>query len=377
MRSTKYGALFVGIILSACGGGADEQKPVESPAPSGVAVNSATTAQPVETTPPEAPKPSMADLQTAGFKAWFAALNAHDGDKMASLCTDDVVFVHAGNPETMNGKDAVKGGIGKLFTAFPDAKFAASRTWQKGDVMAIEFGWTGTNSGEFMSMKATNKPVGTMGLGIFWFSPDGKIKQAHQYMDGGSVAMQLGVPKAQGRALVGLPTTVETHVATNAPDEDKGVELAKTMASVMEKKDTKAFLDGLTDDATYDMNTAPGSMTGKKDAEKWFKAMTKAFPDLKNNVTGAWGIGDYVIDEYEMTGTQKGPLSMGKMTLPPTGKSVDLHGAEILQFKDGKMVKGWGYENGVEFAMELGLMKPPGQAAAKAAAAATPAKATK
>jgi predicted ester cyclase len=103
--------------------------------------------------------------------------------------------------------------------------------------------------------------------------------------------------------------------------------------------------------------------------------MTKAFPDLKSTIVNAWGIGDYVIDEYEMTGTQKGPLVMGKMTLPATGKPVDIHGLEVLQLKDGKMVKGWGYENGVEFAMQLGLMKPPGQgAAAKAAAAA---KATK
>jgi steroid delta-isomerase-like uncharacterized protein len=189
--------------------------------------------------------------------------------------------------------------------------------------------------------------------------------------------MQLGVPKAKGRALVGLPTTSEAHVAKGTPDEDKNADLAKTFATVLEKKDVKAFLDSMTDDSTYDMNVSPNAMAGKKDGEKWFTMMTKAFPDIKSTVSNAWGVEDYVIDEYTMTGTQKGAITGPSGTIPATGKQVNLHGVEILQFKDGKMTHGWGFENGAEFAMQLGLMKPPGQApsggGAKGGAAKAPA----
>jgi steroid delta-isomerase-like uncharacterized protein len=268
----------------------------------------------------------------------------------------------------MNGKAAIKAGIQGLFTAFPDAKFAGARTFVKNDVVVAEFGWTGTNTGDFMGQKPTNKQVGQMGLGIYWYTPDGKVKESHMYLDGGSLAFQLGMPKAKGRPMVGLPTSSETHVAKGSPDEDKNVDAAKAMAAVFEKKDAKAFLDGMSDDSTYEMNTMPKPMTGKKDAKTWFSTFTKAFPDLKNDIKGAWGVEDYVIDEYVMTGTQKGALTGPGGTIPATGKAVTLHGAEILQMKDGKMVKGWGYENGMEMMAQLGLLpKAPGAAAAKAA----------
>ena len=164
-----------------------------------------------------------------------------------------------------------------------------------------------------------------------------EFKECHLYMDGGSLAFQLGMPKAKGRAMVGLPTNNEMHVAKGTPDEDKNVDGAKAMAAVFEKKDAKAFLDGMADDSTYDDNVMPKPMSGKKDAKTWFTSFTKAFPDLKDEVKNAWGYDDFVVDEYVMTGTQKGPF----MGIPATNKSVQLHGAESFEMKDGKMVKGW------------------------------------
>jgi steroid delta-isomerase-like uncharacterized protein len=366
MRSVKYGALVFGILLcTACGGGEDAAKPAQAPpSPPSVSVNSATNpTDTTTTTPAEAPKASLADMQAKSAKAALDALNAHDADKLASLYADTFVVRMAGMPD-VTSKDTMKQQMQMEFAAFPDAKYAFGRTWQKNDVMVVEYGMTGTNTGDFMGMKATNKPVGLRGVTVIFSNPDGLVREEHDYTDMGSMMMQLGVPKAKGRALVGLPTTSETHIAKGTPDEDKNVDLAKSFAAVMEKKDVKAFLDGMTDDSTYDMNVSPNPMSGKKDGEKWFNMMTKAFPDMKSTISNAWGVEDYVIDEYTMTGTQKGAITGPMGTIPATGKQVNLHGIEIVQFKDGKMTHGWGFENGAEFATQLGLMKPPGQAPA-------------
>ena len=370
MRKFSYGALVALAAVTACGGGENDMKPAQAPAPP-VSVNSAQqTPPPVDTMPPpaaEAPKPSMTDMQASAMKTMMDGMNAHDADKATSVYTDDAVVMMAGMPNAQ-GKDALKDRMKALWVGFPDMKMAVGRTWQKNDVLVWEYGWTGTQTGEFMGMKPTKKPVGVMAVSVHWFTPEGKIKETHRYVDMGSLGMQLGMPKAKGRAMVGLPTTTETHVAKGTGDEDKNVDAIKASSAAVEKKDAKAFLDSMTDDSTYDANVMPKPMQGKKSAEAWFKSFTHAFPDLKSTSTNMWGVEDYVINEYVMTGTQKGALSGPAGTIPATGKPVTLHGVEIFQLKDGKMVHGWGYENGAEFAMQLGLMKPPGQPKADASA---------
>ena len=37
-----------------------------------------------------------------------------------------------------------------------------------------------------------------------------------------------------------------------------------------------------------------------------------------------------------------------------------MHSLEVLQFKDGKVVNHWIFENGMAMAMQLGLMPPMG-----------------
>jgi len=75
-----------------------------------------------------------------------------------------------------------------------------------------------------------------------------------------------------------------------------------------------------------------------------------------------------------MSGTNKGPMVAPGMKLAATNKPINLHGVDVIQMKDGKAVSGMSYGNGMEMAMQLGLMKPPAEkkdAAKKEGAAAT------
>ncbi|MDB4937115.1 MAG: hypothetical protein JWP87_4087 [Labilithrix sp.] len=382
MRSVSFG-LAIGFLaalsagVGACGG--DEAKP--QPVTPANPVVTTTPPPPVTEAPKEEPKPAptMAELQKKTSEGMGMALNAHDAKKVASFYTENAVVKMAGMPD-VTGRDAIAADWQKRFDASSDAKSMASRVFVKGDVVIVEWAWAGKQTGEMMGVKATEKPIGAAGAEVMWFSPDGLVKEQHTYVDMGTVMAQIGVSKMKARPVPTLPSGAPTVVvSTNTPEETKNVEAAAKMWAAFEKKSEADFLGATTDDITWDDMTQPETMKGKAAGKKFFAEMTKAFPDLKTTTANSWGVGDFVIAEGAMSGTHKGAL----MGIQPTKKQVNMHGLDIIQFnKDGKVIKGTSYGNGVEMMMQLGLMPQPGAAkdpkapAAKADAkpAAAPAK---
>jgi steroid delta-isomerase-like uncharacterized protein len=358
----KSFVVAVGVLLAACGGGADENKGPATPT-TPVATATATTAPTAEAPKKEEPKQaqlSPAEAQKKTMMEFGAAMNAHDAKKVAALYTDNAVMKMAGMPD-LTGREAIQGHFQKMFDAMPNGKGADTRVWMKGDVAIGEWAMTGTHTGEFMGIKGTEKPVGMMGADVIWFTPEGQIKEQHSYMDMGTIMSQIGVSKHKARAVPTLPTTPpQVFTSTAAADEQKNVDAATKMMGAFEKKSEADFIGAVADDITWDDMTQPETMKGKDSGKKYFKMMTTAFPDGKITSSNVWGIGDYVIVENTMTGTQKGALG----PIAATKKPVTLHGIDIMQFKDGKIVKGWSYGNSGEMMMQLGLMPQPGAAKA-------------
>jgi hypothetical protein len=100
--------------------------------------------------------------------------------------------------------------------------------------------------------------------------------------------------------------------------------------------------------------------------------MAKAIPDAKFACTN-WAVDDFVIAECTMNGTDKGPMVMPGMKIKATNKPLTMHSVDVIQMKDGKAISGTSYGNGMEMAMQLGLMKPMGEHKAMAADAKKPA----
>lgn len=375
MRRNSFGlAVTIGLIpfaLAACGGDEVKPQPVV-PQP-----EVTTTPPPVEPAPPpvEAPKPTLAELQKKTTEGIGQALNAHDAKKVASFYTESAVVRLAGMPD-LTGREAIAAMWQKNFDASSSSKSMASRVLMKDDIVVVEWVWAGTQTGEMMGVKATEKPIGAIGADVMWFSPDGLVKEQHTYFDMSTIMSQIGASKQKGRAVPAMPAGVpQVVVSTNGAEEKKNVDTVKTMWGAFEKKNDADFLNGAADDIAWDDVTMPEPMKGKAAGKKFFGEITKAFPDLKAAPTNAWGIGDFVVAEGTMSGTHKGAF----MGIPATKKAINLHGLDIAQFnKEGKLVKGTSYGNGLEMAMQLGLVPPPGKdpkaAPAKPATPATPAK---
>jgi steroid delta-isomerase-like uncharacterized protein len=307
--------------------------------------------------PKEEPKPKMTlgQLEEKTGRGMVEAANAHDAKKLASYYTETAVLKIAGLPREVTGRDAIAQAYQKFFEAFPDFKTGPIRIWGKGDVVVNEWAFNGTHSGDLMGVKATEKKTGLQGVDVLSFTPEGQVKEHHMYYDGLTVASQIGLSPQKARPIPTIPSSPQVFM-TPATDEAKNVDATKAMAAALESKKEADFLAAMSDTAEYDDMTQPQTSKGKADAKKFFKEMTTGFPDAKTTTVNTLSVGDYVITENQWTGTHKGSF----FGMAPTKKTVTMASLNIYQFKDGKMVKGWGYSNNASFMIQLGKLAPPG-----------------
>ena len=358
-------AISLGALVAAvgCGGGETESKNTNTPttttsaqAPTPSASAQATTVQ----APPKAP---LADLIKKTMAEFDAGVAAHDAAKCAAAYAADAQYTQPG-PMGWHAstKDEVQKNLDILFKAFPDLKIVATRTFMKGNEMAVEGVMAGTNTGEFMAHPATNKKIGHRFIAILSFNDDGLIKTEHLYHDHATMMAHLGHgdAKLKARNVEAIPTTtIEQISETDNAREAKNADAAKAWFATWEKKDDKAYVASLADDVTKANYMNPADVKGKEAAKKAFDEMHKTFPDMKLTPTSVLALGDWVVAEVEMTGTMKGDLGSTKST----GKPGTAHLAEVLKFnKDGKIAWASRYGSRAELATAFGI--PPKAAAA-------------
>jgi predicted ester cyclase len=91
------------------------------------------------------------------------------------------------------GLEGLKGAFKLFRTGFPDLKFKIIEVIFSGNKAAIHSNITGTNSGEFMGMPATNKKIDYNQVDIVYFSKDNKATERWGYFDVMKMMSQLGV----------------------------------------------------------------------------------------------------------------------------------------------------------------------------------------
>ena len=80
-----------------------------------------------------------------------------------------------------------------------------------------------------------------------------------------------------------------------------------------------------------------------------------AFPDSRVELRDVIAHGDAVAVEFTATGTHHGPLAGPAGTIPATGRPVRLQLCEVLQLRDGKIVRGRSYYDSTTMLRQLGL----------------------
>ena len=81
------------------------------------------------------------------------------------------------------------------------------------------------------------------------------------------------------------------------------------------------------------------SAPGPEYARGFFQSLFGAFPDLKSETKTLIAEGDKAAIMWELTGTYNGENLWG---MPVTGKSFAVRGIDIIEVKDGKIIRDYG-----------------------------------
>lgn len=124
--------------------------------------------------------------------------------------------------------------------------------------------------------------------------------------------------------------------------------------------DPDAWADMFADEFVYHDWTVPEPIRDKAALKTAFGAWMTAFPDMKISTVSRVVGDDAVAAEVVFNGTNTGPMVMGGMEMPPTGKSAQGRGSYIARVKDGKIVEFRSHPDAAGVMMQLGLMPPMG-----------------
>jgi len=116
--------------------------------------------------------------------------------------------------------------------------------------------------------------------------------------------------------------------------------------------DLDGFAELLSDDFV-EHEQAPGLAPTKEGVLQFFAMYRAGFPDLRLQPEQFFTDGNSVAVYYRATGTHQGEF----MGMPPTGKSVDVHGVDIVRFDDdGIGHEHWGVFDALGMMQQLGVV---------------------
>jgi steroid delta-isomerase-like uncharacterized protein len=128
---------------------------------------------------------------------WQEAVNQGQMDAFGALYAPDAVLVVPLVADPVRGREAIQEYEGSVATAFPGATLNLSPLISSGNTIAVEWVYSGTNSGPIASpegsVPATNRSMKLTGGSFLRFNDEGLITEEHRYYDRFSLMEQLGL----------------------------------------------------------------------------------------------------------------------------------------------------------------------------------------
>ena len=118
---------------------------------------------------------------------WGKAWNDHDGDAVAALCAEDLVYDEPALGDTVYGRDAIRNFVAMMDATFPDHKFSLEGLYADIARPAVLVAWrfSGTHA-------PTGRTVEFHGDDRLEFREDGLISTYRCLYDNDLVLRQLG-----------------------------------------------------------------------------------------------------------------------------------------------------------------------------------------
>jgi steroid delta-isomerase-like uncharacterized protein len=108
-----------------------------------------------------------------------------------------------------------------------------------------------------------------------------------------------------------------------------------------------------------DFRDSMQTVQGIPGLSQYLKSWSTAFPNAHVRIGNLVQSGDQAVGEMIYSGTHTGPMVGPQGEIPPTGRSVELHGAAWITIRDGKVARFNGYYDTMSMMVQLGLMPAP------------------
>ena len=129
-------------------------------------------------------KDKRADLVQSNYAAW----NAHDPDRVASLYSDDVTYEDVAFGLIVHGRAEMRKMAADFFASVPDLKLEIVRNTSMNNAGSVEWVFSGTDVGLYK----TGKKFSVRGASVYEVR-GGKFSSNRDYYDSASIMRQVGL----------------------------------------------------------------------------------------------------------------------------------------------------------------------------------------
>ncbi len=138
-------------------------------------------------------KPQDAEHNKAVIRRFYEATNRGELGIYDELFATDFVSYSSAAGGELRGAAAFKAANQMYLDAFPDFATTVEEVVAEGDRVLVTGTLSGTHTGEFMGLAATNRHVTWTGVAIYRFNDEGRIDGRWQEFDGLGLFSQLGI----------------------------------------------------------------------------------------------------------------------------------------------------------------------------------------
>jgi steroid delta-isomerase-like uncharacterized protein len=153
-----------------------------------------------------------------------------------------------------------------------------------------------------------------------------------------------------------LGTGEKERGATKGTAAAKPEMLARSLYENFNAGNVEKSTELIADDGEWVDVPSGATFKGPKGYVDFWNGWKTAFPDGKVEITNVVCQGDVVMTEFTGHGTQTGPFTGAKGTVPASGKKVELKCLEVMQCRDGKIVRGRMYYDSGTLMKQIGAM---------------------
>lgn len=187
----------------------------------------------------------------------------------------------------------------------------------------------------------------------YWSEMDGQgaFHRVVSYLDPNHIQHQIGQATQLSRGSVALPKVEPRVLVRDDEAADAQLRVVRKQIQAFNDHDLDALRQTYAQDVQGMATTRAVDYRSREDILEPLPAQWSAHPNVEMEIVRLWGAGHFVVFEGIVRGTNTGDLA----GMPATGRSFEQPFVEVLEVKDGAVVRFWRIADSLSVLRQLGF----------------------